>query len=257
MVRLYWLFTRVKTWIYQKFFFSLVILACAGRIPMLLVQLFVDPKALLTNRAFKVFDSLTSDLFISSFVLIIFAIAHIYFQHVGRISHQGTIKTERMLIVLLVILNIILVTTSIILGLKKTKTFLDLYIFDIVAFLVISFGLLIWSMKLLYYFRKRKELVIYSQIKTLFRVILACIFLHLLRIPLILILNFYEMEWFKKPWEDALYLFFYFFISELLAVCLVIFFLFEIPPKSGEFQEVEVETYPDERSLINSPHYSD
>ncbi|KAJ6236090.1 tobamovirus multiplication protein 1-like isoform x1 [Anaeramoeba flamelloides] len=266
MVRLYWLITRVKNWIYQKvkvlfkaltyhknnLFFVLVILACCGRIPILLIQIFIDPKTLIEGKAFKICDSLTSDLFISSFLLIIFAVTHIYFQHVGRTSRQQTLRSERVIIILLVIFNVILVTVSLILGSRKSKTILDLYIFDIVAFLVIAFGLLISSIKLLYHFRKRKELMIYSQIKTLFRVVLACTILHLVRIPLILVLLFKEKEWFKKPWEDALYIFFYFLLTELLAICLIIFFLFEIPPKSGEFQEVNVQSYDENSLIINS-----
>ncbi|KAJ3434362.1 tobamovirus multiplication protein 1-like isoform x1 [Anaeramoeba flamelloides] len=168
--------------------------------------------------------TISADSFISAFLLLIYAEAETYY--------QANVQFKKFRVISLVVLNIILYGISIFLGLMKSIEIFDLYIYEIATFLIVSFGLLFFTLKLRNYFQSRQEYQITTKIRTLFRIIIICIILHIIRIPLLLIAYYKEDVWFKNPWIDATYIISYYFFSEIFSVSLVIFYLFEIPPKS-------------------------
>ncbi|KAJ3435493.1 hypothetical protein M0812_19681 [Anaeramoeba flamelloides] len=111
-----------------------------------------------------------------------------------------------------------------------------------------------YSLYRLFILRSRIKSWIYQQLFFGFMIIfsISCIILHLVRIPLILIAGYREKQWFKSPWEDATFIFCYFFFSELLTASLVIFFIFEIPPKQGKLELVPVESVNEETPILNN-----
>ncbi|KAJ6230051.1 tobamovirus multiplication protein 1-like isoform x1 [Anaeramoeba flamelloides] len=187
--------------------------------------------------------TISADSFISAFLLLIYAEAETYY--------QANVQFKKFRVISLVVLNTILYGISIFLGLMKSIEIFDLYIYEIATFLIVSFGLLFFTLKLRNYFQSRQEYQITTKIRTLFRIIIICIILHIIRIPLLLIAYYKEDVWFQNPWIDATYIISYYFFSEIFSVSLVIFYLFEIPPKSVNLEMIDVENVTEKTPILD------
>ncbi|KAJ6230644.1 tobamovirus multiplication protein 1-like isoform x1 [Anaeramoeba flamelloides] len=114
-------------------------------------------------------------------------------------------------------------------------------IYSNITFFLCAVSLLIYSSKLLHLFPSDSNSHLHMRIKKMVRIIMLCTISHLIRIPLITIYQVYNAK--MSDYQIGIYIFLYFLLAEIFPAFLIMFFVFELPPKQSEMKKFYVESH--------------
>ncbi|KAJ6237121.1 tobamovirus multiplication protein 1-like isoform x1 [Anaeramoeba flamelloides] len=171
---------------------------------------------------FDIFGGILTDFFVIAFLVLVFALAKMYYR-IKSYDEAFSRKLTNKLLTFFVCLIILILAVTIIVRSSTDRVIIWTVVANVIYF-ICALGLLLSSWRLNQLMPPRQFIFLHKKIKTIFRTIFACTLLHLIRIPTLTLYVVYNHKFTNL--EIGFYLLGYYIIAELIPTCLILFFVF-------------------------------
>ncbi|KAJ6244960.1 tobamovirus multiplication protein 1-like isoform x1 [Anaeramoeba flamelloides] len=171
---------------------------------------------------FNTFGGVLADFFVVAFLILVFALAKMYYR-IKSFDESFSRKLTKKLLIFFICLIVMVLAVTIIVRTTTDKRIVWTVVSNVIYF-ICALGLLLSAWRLNQLMPPRQFIFLHKKIKTIFRTIFVCTLLHLIRIPALTLYVIYHSK--LSNLQIGIYLVFYYLVAELIPPCLILFFVF-------------------------------